>query len=307
MWPQDDSNGIIVNMPWILFALLSPAVWAVTNVIDKYVLSKLVDDASVPAIAFGVSGFLASLVIFGVRGFPHVSVYVILMSFVAGAVYLAAEYLYFKATKIEEISRVISLIYLDPLFTAVLAAIFLNEIFSPSKYLAIILLVAGAVTISYKRKYGFKFSTAVWLCIISAFLFTTTNLLNKHLLDFSDFWTIFAIVRIGSFLVLVPLIVQKRKVLIDLARTKKRAALMVTFNGFLTLLGTLIFIIALSLGPVALTTAISALQPFFVLVLTLVLGFFYPLSHKEEGGRGVVLQKVIAMAMMFIGVVLIGP
>jgi drug/metabolite transporter (DMT)-like permease len=71
------------------------------------------------------------------------------------------------------------------------------------------------------------------------------------------------------------------------------------------LAATLCSVAAVSLGPVTLVTALSSLQPFFVLVFALLLSRFLPGVLKEETGRSTVFLKLASIALMFAGAVLI--
>jgi len=57
---------------------------------------------------------------------------------------------YFKAIKIEEISRVVPLLSFSPLFVLIFDAIFLGEVFTSLQYLEIFSLVVGVFLISVK-------------------------------------------------------------------------------------------------------------------------------------------------------------
>jgi dipeptide/tripeptide permease len=54
-----------------------------------------------------------------------------------------------------------------------------------------------------------------------------------------------------------------------------------------------------------LVTALSSLQPFFVLVFALLFSRFLPGVLKEETGAPTVLLKLASIALMFAGAVLI--
>jgi hypothetical protein len=56
---------------------------------------------------------------------------------------------------------------------------------------------------------------------------------------------------------------------------------------------------------VTLVNALASVQPFFVLAFAVALSIFYPKILKEEIGRSAVALKLIAIAMMFAGVILI--
>lgn len=99
-------------MSWIFLSVLAALIWAVVNIFDKYIISKLVDRPIVPVIIMGVIGLLASAAIFLTSGFQPLSTINILLAIIAGVFYVLTVFFYFHAVKIEEISKVIALFYL---------------------------------------------------------------------------------------------------------------------------------------------------------------------------------------------------
>src|SRR3989338_10718894 len=120
-------------MSWIFLSILAALIWSVVNIFDKYIISKLVEKPIVPVIVMGAIGLIASAAIFIFHGFQPLSTINILLAIVAGIFYVLMTFLYFHAIKIEELSKVIPLFYLTPLFILIIAAFFLGEIFIPLK------------------------------------------------------------------------------------------------------------------------------------------------------------------------------
>lgn len=94
-------------MLWVLFSILAAFIWAFVNIVDKYVLSKLVNKPIVPVIIMGFIGLLASLLIFAFLGFQKLSMGNILLAFISGFLYVLMVFFYFRAVKTEEISKVV--------------------------------------------------------------------------------------------------------------------------------------------------------------------------------------------------------
>ncbi|HYV33509.1 MAG TPA: EamA family transporter [Candidatus Limnocylindria bacterium] len=292
-------------MAWILFSLLAAFIWAGTNILDKYILSKWVKTPTLVLMGFGLACLIAAAGIYVFKGFAPMDWKVVVASLLSGIFYLLAELMYYKAAQVEEISRVISLIYLDGLFTAILSAIFLGEIFSPLKYLGVVLLVAGAIAISYKKSTGFKFTKAIWLCILGAVLYSFCSQFAKFSLNHSDYWTVFAYIRLGTFIALLPVYYSNFKTLKIFATQETKRFGILILNNAAVLVGALFFVIAASLGYLTLANALAATQPFFVLIMIVSLSLFYPHVLKEESNKVIVAQKVFAMVLMFIGVLLV--
>ncbi|MBW2992078.1 EamA family transporter [Candidatus Woesearchaeota archaeon] len=292
-------------MPWILFSILAAFIWAVVNIIDKYVLEKWVRKPIVPVIILGFFGLIAGFFVLLFKGFPLLSPLNTALAFIAGIIYFSAIVLYFKAAKIEEISRVAPLFYVEALFILLLATLFLGELFTPMKYLGIVFLVSGAILISI-RKFKLSFGKAFWMMMLAAFILGIYHVITKYLLNFSDFWTVFSYVRIGTFLPLIIVLYPNIKHMKDTMKEHGAKAywVMILAEG-LNLLAVLFITIATAIGFVSLVKALSSVQPFFVLLIVLVLSIFYPKILKEEIGRKTVFLKFIAIFLMFIGVMLI--
>lgn len=292
-------------MLWILLSLLAALVWAISNIIDKTLFSRWAINPSIFIMSMGLAGIIASLAVYFFKGYGHLSFYIAAVLLLNGLLYMVANFFYFKALKLEESSIVIALFYLDPLFTAVLSAIFIGEIFSVVKYIGVILLVLGAALISYKFQKGFHLNKAFWFCVLGAFIFAICNLLTKYGLGKTDYWTVFSYVRLGTFLALIPLYVSKGKTFVAFLKQNTAGFLAMVFSNVLGLLGILFFVMASSINYVTLVTSLSAIQPFLVLLISFGLSIFYPQILKEDHGKLAFSQKLLAIILMFVGVLLI--
>lgn len=289
-------------MSWILFSILAVIVWAVVNIIDKYILEKLIKKPIIPVIFVGVVGLVGSIIVYFTRDFSELSYTNIGLAILAGIFYILMAVFYFKAVKLEEISCVVPLFHLTPIFVLILALIFLGEIFTPIKYLGIFLLIMGAVLISSKGSLKINFGRAFWFMIFSSFALAINQIITKYLLNFADFWTIFSYVRIGAFIAVIPLFYINYK---DILFLTKKPLGFVVLSESLNLIAVLFFTIAISVGFVTLVNALTSTTSFFVLIFTVMLSIFYPKILKEEISKKTVLMKLVAIVMMFIGVVLI--
>jgi len=293
-------------MSWITFSILAALIWSIVNIVDKYVLSKLVNRPIVPLIVLGFVGLVASIFVFGVTGLQELSSFNIFLALVAGVFYALMGFFYFQAVKVEEISKVVPIFYLSPLFILVIAGVTLGEVFTPIKYLGILLLIIGAILISMKSLSSFTFGKAFWLMILSSLSLAFNQVLTKHLLGFADFWTVFAYIRVGAFLALVPAIYLNFS---DLKVIYKESGAkvfgIISFNESLNLIGVLFITLAATTGFVTLVNALSSIQPFFVLLFTVLLSIFLPSILKEEISKSTIFLKVISVSMMFAGAVLI--
>ena len=85
----------------------------------------------------------------------------------------------------------------------------------------------------------------------------------------------------------------------------KKAIGVMSLAEVLNIVGILLITAATASGYVTLVNALSSVQPFFILFFAVVFSIFYPKILKEEIGKSVVLLKLFAIVLMFIGIILI--
>ena len=281
-------------------------VWALGSISDKFVLSKFVEKSIVPVVMVGVISLMGGVVSFFVKGVEYLSPFNIFLALLGGFFFTLFAIFYFKAAQLEEISRVTPLFYLSTLFTAIIAGLFLGEIFTVTKYIGIALLVLGAVSITLKKPYSLKLDKAFWFMILVAIFFATNWVITKYLVGFADAWTIFTYTRIGVFLAIVPIIIVSRRALVDTYKTSKfKAYGIMAIKECVTLTGVLAVTIAATSGYITLISALTALHMLFVLVFTILLSLFLPKIIKEPIDKHTISLKVVATLLMLYGVYLV--
>lgn len=291
---------------WVLFSILAALIWAIGNTVDKYVLTRWVKNPFVSIMLVGAVEIIASVLVYLTHGFSVLSGMNLFWAVIAGTLNVLMLIFYFKAVQIEEISRVIPLYYLNPLFVSVFAAAMLGEIFDWQKYLGVALLVLGAVLVSSRNSLKFGFRQATGLMILAALTAAASDIIIKHLLDFADFWTVFAYTRIGAIFVLVPVTYLGFRDIAPMVKAHgKKVIGAIVLNESFILLAIISYVIALSSGYVTLVNALTSLQSFFTLLFVTGLSVFYPKILKEEIGRSAVLAKLVAIILMFVGAMLI--
>ena len=239
-------------------------------------------------------------------GFSDVSSFNLLLILIIAVNYLLMVLFYFQAIKHGEISRLVPIYYLSPLFVLVLASIFLNEILSLIKYVGVFLLVIGTVMISMKGSLKFDFGKAFWLILFSGFLIAINTVLTKYLLGSIDYWTIYAYIRLFDFLMVIPFFVTNIDGFRDIIKANGYPAMgVIILSEVINLLAMLFATIAASMGYITLVNAMSSLQPFFVLVFAVGMSIWYPKILKEEIGKSAIALKILAIVIMFAGAMMI--
>jgi bacterial/archaeal transporter family protein len=293
-------------MGWIVFSILAALAWAIANIIDKFVLTNWVNKPAVPLQIFGVVGLMSSLIVYFLRGFSDLSISNILLALFAGLLYALMSYFYYFAVKLGDISRVIPLFYLAPLFILLLASVFIGEQFTAIKYAGIFLLVFGSLLISIKDFSKITFGKASWLMILSALAMSLEQIITKYLLSFTDFWTIFSWIRIGSFLALIPVYILNYSDLISaINKNGKKVLLVISMNEAINIAGVIFITIAASIGYITLVNSIASIQPLFVLALVLFMGVFFPKFLNEKNEKSTILVKLAAILTMLAGAIMV--
>ncbi len=224
------------------------------------------------------------------------------MAFSAGIIYFFSYLLYFKAAELEEISRVIPLVFLSPLYILVLAHIFLGERLSLIHYLGVIFLMVGAILISGRSFSNIRFNSAFWLMIACSFLLAIVDVITKYILDFADSWTAFSYLRIGMFAASIPFLCRfSGDSFLVAGKHGIRIIVAMIASSIITLAGLLVYTVAIGRGSVTLVTALSSVQPFFVLFFVVILSVYRPQVLKEELGKSILIRKFLAIALIFIG------
>ena len=293
-------------MSYVLFALACAIIWAIGNTVDKFYLDKWLDDPKIPMFILAVVGVVISAVIFLVRPVAFELSIGVWLSLLSGVANLAILFCYFYALKLGEVSRVIPILSTTPIFTAILAFFFLGEIFNAYKYAGIILIVAGAILIEFRKGKGIKLNKAFLLAVLGSAFGGIWAILTKMALNRIDFWSMFAYARIGVFIAMLPWMPGMIKGLIK--ATKKfglKVPVLISGNEIWGYLGTMANNFAYTIGPASLVSALANVQPVFTLILTVFLTLVFPKFLKEQISKEVIIMKVISTIMIVAGVFLV--
>ena len=295
----------IEDMSWVIYALLAAFLYAVVGIVDKFTITKWIKNPFVPPIIFGAMGFLFSAAIYFFQGFAQLSTFNIALAIFVGIISVVASVAYFKAAKIEEISRLVPMIFISNVFVVILAAVFIGEIFTLEKYAGIFLLIFGATMIS-SRKFDFKPGKAFWLAMLSGFIWASTAVIVKYLLSFADFWTIFSYTRIGMFIGILPLAYfYLNDFFLAVRKHGNKVIGVMSVNEILALSGIFSATYAMSIGPVTLVQSLISVEPFIVFILSIIISIFLPKILKEEIDRKTLFLKAVAITAVIIGAVLV--
>lgn len=280
---------------WLALSLLSVLFYGLTNAIDKQIVGKHVRDHRVcifVAVCFDI--FYALLIALFV-GFAFTPSIYSLAAIISGALGTLGGIIWYYGLRKESVSIVSAIGASSPLYTFLLAVFLLGENPTGSQVAGIIVLVAGSAIVSMKDGPG-KFGKGVLPAFLMALMWGTQSIFTKYSLGGLTFWQSVITRQIGNFLVVLPiglLLARQKKLMVngrDLAFFgASEAAVMI---------GLIFFVLAASLGPISLVSAVGAIAPLLTLFWIFLLGRNH-VAVKELGWEN--LKPVLIGALLIMG------
>jgi len=291
-------------MDWIFLTLLATILAASSNVFVKFILDKEIKDPIFYLLfnlVFLTPFYIIFLFLFTQITFSFFS----LIPVLAGILFYISAYLFYEAIRIDEVSRVVPLVYTSTVFTMILSTIFLGEFFTFSKYVGIFLVFSGAFLISFEK--SLKIRRGAYLTLISAFIVGIYNILFKYSLNFMNYTNAFFWgTLIGFSLIQIPILFKYNKKFFKMTKKlKKGIFIFLIAFGLIFIISRILFLSAMSLAPVALFSAVGASRPLFVLIFTIILSLFFPHIIKENLKKSLILLKIGASILIIVGIFLI--
>jgi drug/metabolite transporter (DMT)-like permease len=191
-------------------------------------------------------------------------------------------------------------------FVAILAVTILGETLGAGRWVAIIVVVAGAFTISLRTSNGGKILrlTRAFPILIGASIFTALALLTgKYALEELSVWLVFSLRNYGMVVVFVFL--WRPGAFGELFRAVRnwRTMLLLFLAEYsLAPLAVVLNVTATSLGPVSLVSTLTATRPVFVFIFGSILSVPALRLLDEPLDRLTLLVKLVAIIMVVGGI-----
>ena len=297
-------------MNWASIALLSAAVFAVVNIIDSHLLSKRMPGFRAFLLPVGIFQLFYGLLFIWLFPLPTgIGVLPALVAVASGIFRTVAATLMLYTLRREEVSRVVPVIYTYPILVAVIAVLLLGETLTHLQWLAIIIVVAGAVMVSAKQDSSgttIRLGKPFILLLSSSLFYALADVTSKYALAYVSPWNMFSITSFslsGVFL----LISVRPSVINQLANMKGRnsALALLSFSETLVPVTSILLFVALEIGPVSLVSTIIGSRPIFVVIFALILSRVLPGFLKWQSDGGMLALRLVAVAMIFGGIAII--
>lgn len=297
-------------MSWVIFSLLSRALWAADNIVDKLLIEKHLRDSVVLTLIAGISALFLSIVIIACNGLSWIGLSPVALVIFAGAFQIIAVFAFYQAISKEEISRVIPLFQFTPPFVLILSFLFLGEILTKTYYFAFVLILVGGFLISLQKVEGvFKLRSAFWWMVVSSLIYAVQAVILKSLYVTYPFWDLTVYLGFGEFIptpILLLLISNFRnRFTRNLSNLKPVGWTLIILAMLFIATASLSGLWALTSGPVSLISVFRGFQSVFVLIYAVLLSIWLPKMLKEELNKRILGIKAIAIFLMVIGLYLI--
>lgn len=289
---------------WLLFAVLSQAVAALTVFIDKYLLVAKTGIKSPSGFAFYtalLSGAVLILVPFGVVGLPSTNL--LLVSLLSAGAYLIALLSLYNTLKVLTATNVTPIIASASGITAgVLTVFFLAHDLPFSLLPAFVLLIVGTFFI-----YCFCFPIHLFfLSLLAGISFGVSSFASK--LAFSsghDFYTsVFWLLLMNVVVACVVLLPIKFKEITGSYRDSSSGAKgLIVLSKALGGVSFLLAVAAIQQGSVALVSALGGLQLIFLLIFVPLFAHTLPDVFKYELTRETLALKILGTVLIAAGFV----
>ena len=299
------------DLEWILAALGSAIVYTLVTIGDKRVLSGLKLNLGSFYVFVGSAQLFIAAVILLVAGWPSAPVSALASSYGAGFLWGAGLMMMFFVLQREEVSRVTPVWQSSPVFVALLAVLFLDESLEWYGWLAVLLVVSGAVAVSVDLSRAgfdaFKLRPTFFMLIAGAIVIGFGQLLLKVGSDDLDVWHNMAFRSAGLFTSLAAPWMRPPYParLVAWMRKPSNTVSLVLSEGIGPFTGNLLLLMAIAAGPVSLVSALFGTRPIWVLGATLLLGLFAREFIMERiTGKDLAL-KLVATSAVVAGIVII--
>jgi drug/metabolite transporter (DMT)-like permease len=301
-------------MNWFLIALLPPIFWSLTNHIDKYLLTKYFKDGAIGAVMI----FSASIAILLLPIIILIQPSVLqnfqinyLLIVLNGTLYLFASLPYFYALERDDASLSVPLFQMIPVFSFILGYIFLKESLNVTQMIGGVLIVISSIFISLNisdiKKMRMKWDV-FGLMALSSILFALNFIFFKYFAVETDFWvtSFWEYVGFGLFGISLLFIKNYRKGFFNVLKQNRLEVLSINgLNEVLNIVAKIAFNFATILTPVTMVWIINGLQPVFVFVFGIILTLLFPKISKEDISKKTLIQRILAIAVITVGVYLI--
>ncbi len=297
---------------WVYVGFAAQFLWVASILIDKYILEKYFQTDSESSERVGtlflISAFFSIFIsLLAIIVAPSSIVFqteIIITGLCAGVLNGAWLLLYLYAIDQAELSRTIPIFQTVPIFGLLFAYYLLGETISLSQGVAACIILLGAFALSYNfSQKEFDFLPFLLMLIASVLIGLMETIFKLVSID-SDYWNSifwlglgFSLLGLGTYSV-IP---KYRRQFNQFIREREFGIWKAnSINEVVDTFANLVFIFAITLGPIALVQSMNAYQPLLILIASYVASRYFRVG-SEDVSIASLSQKIIAISIMLGG------
>ncbi len=296
-------------MSWIAIALVAAAVSAVVNIFDKTVIHRYASSPLTLPLLIGIAQTTVGLTVLAfVRTPPEATAQAVGWAVGSGVLFGLGGQLLIRTLFTQEVSRAIPVYQTFPVFAALIAVVFLDEVVTPLQWLGISATVAGAVALSVRTEAGYRtlfLHRAFVVLMVASLLTGAAHVTGKAAVDELPVLYTHGLRMLALGLVFLAFNLRPAPIreVTGFVRGRSPALLFVGTNELLTAnVSLLLTLWALSLGPVSLVSALVGTRALYVVLYSTGLALVWKGALGEETSPRAVAVKVGSTALIVAGV-----
>ncbi len=183
-------------MNWLFIATLAQIILGTSAVFDKFLLKRKFFDPLVYTFWLGLLGIFSLIIL--PFGFSLLSVKIIIIALIAGAIFILAMLFLYYALDYSEASGVLPAFGgFSPIFTLIFSYFLLNSLLGFGELISFFFLVLGGITLFLIEKKELRFFS-FGLIAASSLFFGLSNVLSKIVFQAGPFISGFVWIKIGG-------------------------------------------------------------------------------------------------------------
>ncbi|MBI2314560.1 EamA family transporter [Candidatus Daviesbacteria bacterium] len=294
-------------MNWLFFALLAPALYAVINFVDKYLLEKVIKDYRGMPVYTALSGLIVGTILWIVNGFPVLGVKDTVLVLLTGILSIFGFVLYYRALLLEQTSKIVILFQVTPVFVLTLSMFFLKETVSLKAALGFLLVLFAAINMaSLGDKKSLKPSRAFLLVLICDLFIASAYVLFKFVSENNTFGQMISYESWGIFLggaILYMVFPSIRKAFaINNSKIPVWGLGAVMVNESIYVGAKLFTYLAITLGSASIVSVLEGTQVFYGILYGFILTLIVPRVFKEDISKKGLIRIFILAFIAFLGI-----
>ena len=298
----------------IFLAIFASFLWALTNHIDKFLVTGIDESWNSIKTLLVFSTLVAGIVFLPVwliisKFNVSINNISLIAVFWASIIYCLANYFYFKSLEKHDTTIVVVMLQLIPVFTYILALVFFKENLTIQQIIWSVVIVLSAVLISFdfEERNNKKGRLVLILMSFSSLFYAIYFFLFDVGIRYNSYNSCFFWFQIGLLILWVILMCIKSYRLTFLKAIKnngkKYFSLNVT-NETINIIANSLLNFANVTIPIALANVLNGFQGSFVFILGVIGVKFLPKYFKENMNKKVVIQKIGCIALSIVWLII---